>query len=109
MEKVSKIWGYEQIICNTKDYCGKLMFLWKDFRCSVHYHKKKDETFYILKGKVKMLYKNERIVLNKGDFIRIRPNEIHCFTGLEDSVIIEFSTHDDPLDSFRLTESCRCS
>ncbi len=50
---VTKEWGEERWIVN-RDYCGKLLILKKGFRCSLHYHKNKDETFYVNKGKVLM-------------------------------------------------------
>ena len=44
---VSKGWGYEDWIVNKEQYCGKLLFIKKGKKCSWHYHKNKDETFYI--------------------------------------------------------------
>ena len=41
---VPKGWGYEKWICNTSEYCGKLLFFAKGKRCSWHYHLLKDET-----------------------------------------------------------------
>jgi D-lyxose ketol-isomerase len=43
-----------------------------------------------------------------GDMLRLRPNTPHRFwvtKGTEPAVFIEFSTHDDPEDSYRLEES----
>lgn len=40
-----------------------------------------------------------------GDFIRIVPGVSHRFSGLEDSVIIESSTHHEDSDSYREEES----
>jgi hypothetical protein len=44
--KTHKVWGYEQTIVNGA-YCGKRMFLREGFRCSIHHHRLKDETFYV--------------------------------------------------------------
>ena len=49
-----KVWGAETWLCNTDHYCGKILHLNKGYRCSIHSHKIKDETFYILYGKVLM-------------------------------------------------------
>ena len=49
---VPKGWGYEKWICNTSEYCGKLLFINKGKRCSWHYHLLKDETFYLQSGKI---------------------------------------------------------
>ena len=47
-----KGWGRELWIANSELYCGKILELNEDKRCSIHYHKLKDETFYILSGNV---------------------------------------------------------
>ena len=40
-------------------------------------------------------------VMFPGDKQLIKPNQKHRFTGLKDSVIIEFSTHHKDEDSYR--------
>lgn len=105
MEIINKVWGHEEIIVNTRDYCGKKLVLNKGFRCSIHWHKIKDETFYVNKGKVFLEIGNEKKILLPGDSIRIIPGTKHRFSGLEDSEIIEFSTHDDSSDSYRKEQS----
>lgn len=62
---VSKGWGFEKIICNSQKYCGKLLYIAKGRRTSLHYHKLKDETFYIQSGKVKIFYSDKRQELEK--------------------------------------------
>ena len=49
---VPKGWGYEDWLVNKDEYCGKLLFIKKNKKFSWHYHKLKDETFYIHTGKV---------------------------------------------------------
>ena len=51
---VPKGWGYEKWIANCEKYCGKLLFIAKDKQCSWHYHKLKDEVFFIQSGKIKL-------------------------------------------------------
>jgi mannose-6-phosphate isomerase-like protein (cupin superfamily) len=97
---VNKVWGSEEWIVN-RDYCGKILNLKKGFRCSIHYHKKKDETFYILEGKVLLELEGKKEIVKQGDIRLIKPNQKHRFTGLEDSKIIEFSTHHNDADSYR--------
>jgi len=53
---VPKGWGYEHWIVNKKEYCGKILFFKKGKRCSWHYHKLKDETFYIQSGRLEVTY-----------------------------------------------------
>lgn len=104
---VEKVWGKEKWIVNTDKYCGKILYLKKGWRCSRHHHRKKDETFYVLDGRVLFELNDKRIELKSDDSIRIKPGDWHRFTGLEDSIIIEFSTHHDDEDTFRSTNSCR--
>ena len=99
-KEVKKEWGKEIWIVN-RDYCGKKLILNKGFRCSMHYHKNKDETFYILRGKVLMETGNKKQIIIPGHSILITPNTKHRFTGLEPSEIIEFSTHHEDSDSYR--------
>ena len=50
MEVHTKGWGYEEWVVNNDLYCGKKLVLFKNKKCSLHFHIKKDETFYIQKG-----------------------------------------------------------
>ena len=104
---IEKVWGHEECIVNTENYCGKVLTLKKDYRCSMHYHKIKDETFLIIKGTVWMECDGESKLMNPGESIRIKPNMKHRFTGITNAKIIEFSTHHEDSDSYRETESER--
>ena len=103
-KEVEKVWGKEIWLVN-KEYCGKILLLKKGFRCSVHHHKNKDETFYISKGKVLIELAGEKEIMKPGQSLLIKPGEKHRFTGLEDSEIFEFSTHHEDSDSYRSEES----
>lgn len=104
MKKVQKVWGHEEWIVNS-DYCGKKLVLKKNHHCSFHHHKIKDETFYVINGRVLIEIGNKKHVLKKGESIHIKPNENHRFYGIEDSEIIEFSSHHEESDSHRQTLS----
>jgi len=98
---VPKEWGHEIWIIN-RDYCGKLLFIKKAHRCSIHYHKIKDETFYVIKGKILLELDSKKKIMNIGDSQLIMPGQKHRFTGLEkENEIIEFSTHHEDSDSYR--------
>ena len=97
---VPKEWGEERWIVN-RAYCGKLLLLKQGYRCSLHHHKLKDETFYLNKGKVFLEYGSKKVILRPGDAVLIEPNVKHRFTGLVDSEILEFSTHHEDSDSYR--------
>ncbi|MEK6888582.1 MAG: cupin domain-containing protein [Nanoarchaeota archaeon] len=111
-EKHKKGWGYEDWIANKKEYCGKLLFFEKGKRCSIHYHKLKDETFFLFSGKMKILLSNspedydagkkEEIVLNVGECLYIWPGRVHRMEAIEDSNLMEFSTEHFEEDSYRI-------
>jgi mannose-6-phosphate isomerase-like protein (cupin superfamily) len=102
---VKKVWGSEKWIVNNEHYCGKMMILNTGWRCSLHYHKIKHETFYILEGEVLMEYDGQSVIMKPGDAQTIEPGKKHRFTGLKWSVIMEFSTTHDDLDVYRDEES----
>lgn len=104
-----KGWGYENWIVNKKEYCGKLLFFNKFKKCSWHYHKIKDETFFIGSGQIELIYGNsdniseaDKIILNKGDSFHIYPGLRHQMIALEDTELYEFSTEHFEEDSYRV-------
>ncbi|MDD2445153.1 MAG: cupin domain-containing protein [Candidatus Nanoarchaeia archaeon] len=104
-----KGWGKENWIVNSKLYCGKIMEVKKGKKCSIHYHKLKDETFYILSGLINLnLYINgysnkpHVIIMKPNDTIHIPQGLIHQFIGLKNSKILEISTQHFEEDSHRI-------
>ncbi|HMO17737.1 MAG TPA: PfkB family carbohydrate kinase [Oligoflexia bacterium] len=97
---VPKTWGHEEWIVNA-DYCGKKLVLHEGHCCSLHFHKIKDETFYIASGKVGFQMNDQFFILLPGDSLLITPGTKHRFYGLEHSEIFEFSTHHMEDDSYR--------
>jgi D-lyxose ketol-isomerase len=110
---VPKLWGYEKHIVNNELYCGKILVAMPNgMACSVHYHKKKTETFHILRGHLHLqLFSLERrlqeqTVLNAGDSLTLAPLTPHRFWAADELCeFIEFSTTDAPEDSYRLIDS----
>lgn len=106
---VKKDWGEEQWIVN-REYCGKRLLLKAGYRCSLHHHPVKDETFYLTMGVMKLEIGTDlddlRVrTMKKGDVIHVPTKTWHRFTGLEDVEFIEFSTHHDDADTVRHTQS----
>ena len=106
---VPKGWGYEKWIVNTEEYCGKLLFIAKGKKCSWHYHKLKDEVFYVQSGKIKVLYSDEddinsakNITLEAGDNFHVYRGLRHRMVALLDSEVFEFSTQHFDSDSHRI-------
>ena len=101
--------GYEKWIVNTDEYCGKLLFFEKNKRCSWHYHKLKDETFYLQSGKILLFYGDSddlntatNIVLEPGDKFHIYRGLRHQMVAVEASELFEFSTQHFEDDSYRV-------
>lgn len=137
---VAKGWGGEEILVNNNLYCGKILHVMQGKKCSWHYHKIKNETFYVQKGRIRLEYwgygfegkpyggvtlsntdeilakilNNEypgdtvrgtafSVVLKAGDTFDMPVGCPHRFTGLSNiNRMFEFSTHDEPSDSYRL-------
>ena len=106
---VPKGWGFEKWIVNCDEYCGKLLYFVKGKRCSWHYHKLKDEVFYIQSGKVLVKYSNsdrlqdaETLTLGPGDNFHVYRGLRHQVIALEDTELFEFSTQHFDSDSHRI-------
>jgi len=100
IKEVEKVWGKEKWIWN-EDYCGKKLILNRGYHCSLHCHKKKDEVFYLIRGKILMEVDDKKWIMKPEDSVHIQPNTWHRFTGLTNAQIIEFSSHHDEKDSYR--------
>jgi len=106
---IPKGWGFEKWIVNNEKYCGKILYLVKDRKCSWHYHKIKDETFYVQSGKIILYYgwhddinKSTSVTLNRGDHFHIPIGLKHQMYAIEDTELFEFSTQHFDEDSIRL-------
>jgi mannose-6-phosphate isomerase-like protein (cupin superfamily) len=113
-----KLWGREELIINTAGYCGKILWLKPGFRSSLHYHKRKHETFMCVAGLVNLLYMPEgpqgdyiNTTILRGldrDSIEIPPGIPHRFFAMGGgAAIIEFSTTHNDEDVIRLEDSCQ--
>jgi len=108
-EYYPKGWGHEKWIVNKEQYCGKLLFIKEGKRCSWHFHKLKDETFYLQSGHVLVKYSHDDDImlsneesLRPGDSFHVPIGLRHQMIALEDSELFEFSTQHFDSDSYRL-------
>jgi mannose-6-phosphate isomerase len=97
IRRVSKPWGFEIWWAVTEQYVGKLLHVERGHRLSLQYHKQKDESCYVLSGRVRLTKGpsvNELSTEDKrtGDAWRNRPGEIHTLEALETSRVLEAST-----------------
>lgn len=113
MDKVEKTWGYEHWFVNTSRYCGKLLFVQHGFWSSkgaFHYHKLKDETFFVIDGRLVIDYVTpegefKTKILEKYESFRVEQQMKHRFTAADPggcSFIEASTTHRDD-DSYRVT------
>ena len=98
-QKIEKPWGFEILFATTPRYAGKVLFVRKGRRLSLHYHKIKDEVLYVHNGKVDIEIerddeKKESLTLCAGDCVRIAPLTRHRLSAAEDAKLFEASTPD---------------
>lgn len=116
IETRPKLWGQEEILVNNDLYCGKrLTVLNKGLACSLHWHLKKLETFFIATGVLYLQVLPEGhdagwptcLVLHPNTSLTIQRGVRHRFWSGADSdcVFYEFSTHDEADDSIRVIPS----
>jgi mannose-6-phosphate isomerase-like protein (cupin superfamily) len=96
-KRIDKPWGYEIWYAWTDRYVGKILHVNRGGRLSLQYHAQKDETSYVLRGRLLLtqgptLDALTVIEIGEGHAWRNRPGEIHTVEGLEDADILEVST-----------------
>jgi len=80
-------------------YCGKFLFMFEGQTCPMHHHRIKHETFFLVKGRIRMELDGRRFVMSQGDTLVVAQNARHEFSALEDSLVLESSKPDLPNDS----------
>jgi quercetin dioxygenase-like cupin family protein len=80
--RVEKPWGHELIWAHTERYVGKLLVIETGKRLSLQKHLKKDESIYVLRGRLRLVLQDGAGVLQ----------EIHRFVALERVELMEVST-----------------
>lgn len=90
--RTDKPWGYEKILIKTKKYLTKELFIKEDYRTSFHYHEKKDETMFIVKGSGYIEFEDKKQYFSKNDTIHIPPKTPHSIVATENLKIYEVST-----------------
>ena len=105
---VEKGWGHELIWATNDKYCGKFLKFNEGAKFSMHFHREKDETWYVLDGKFIVewidtkdatIHKKE---LNEGDSWHnppLLPHRVYCIIP---GTLIEVSTADSVEDNYRV-------
>lgn len=104
LKSISKSWGAEYWLINNNLYCSRLLICEEDKWSSngkYHYHKFKDETLHVIKGKLLLQIEGKKIFLKKGDCYRIEPITKHRFMALSKSCeVIELSNNNIEGDTY---------
>jgi mannose-6-phosphate isomerase-like protein (cupin superfamily) len=95
--RVDKPWGSEEIWAETARYAGKILQIRAGHRLSLQIHRRKDESLYVLEGRLRLTLQNEageleQSELGPGESRRILPGRMHRFEALEETRLVEVST-----------------
>jgi mannose-6-phosphate isomerase len=96
-QRVEKPWGHELIWARTDRYVGKILHIKQGHALSLQYHEKKDETVFVLSGRMRFQTGAEGAelqdtVLSEGASFHITPHLRHRMIAETDCDILEAST-----------------
>src|SRR5262249_13204514 len=88
--RVEKPWGYELWWADTDAYAGKLLHVEAGHRLSLQLHREKDETSYVLSGRLRLTRGPtaddlEEREIGPGHAWRVTPGTVHSIEAIEDS------------------------
>jgi mannose-6-phosphate isomerase-like protein (cupin superfamily) len=101
--RVPKPWGYELIWAHTDHYVGKLLHINAGHALSVQYHHTKDETIFLLRGRMKYRVGAQsaesraqgtlqEFEMKEGESFRNTPGTVHQMEAITDCDVLEAST-----------------
>jgi mannose-6-phosphate isomerase len=94
--RVEKPWGHEIIFACTDRYAGKILSIRAGERLSFQYHRAKDESIYVLSGRLDLLVEEDgrlvKVELTAGQGRRIPPGTRHRMIAVTDCEVAEAST-----------------
>ncbi len=95
--KFLKPWGFELLWAHTDRYAGKILHIDQGHRLSLQYHNWKDETLYVLQGRMQLDLEDDRgtliaHVVDPGQSFRVPAGRRHRIHALEECQVLEAST-----------------
>jgi quercetin dioxygenase-like cupin family protein len=81
-------------------YCGKFLFVFDGQTCPYHHHRTKHETFFVMKGTLRMKVGEQERILHEGELLVLPPEVGHSFTGVGPALVLEISMPSVRKDSF---------
>ena len=97
VRRVEKPWGHELIWAHTDRYAGKVIVVEAGHRLSLQVHEDKDESIYIIAGRLRLHLEDETGAIREhdlgpGDHAHVPVGRRHRFESLERVELIEVST-----------------
>jgi sialic acid synthase SpsE/quercetin dioxygenase-like cupin family protein len=80
------------IDCINREYCKKLIVVLPGQKHPSHFHKRKEETFQVLKGKFKCKLDGNEKILHEGETLLVQPGVWHEFSSEDGCIVEEVST-----------------
>jgi mannose-6-phosphate isomerase len=95
--RIDKPWGHELWYAHTDRYVGKILHIEKGHRLSLQYHEAKDESAYLLRGRLRLTTGPTRdelstVEIEPGAVWRNEPGTVHTIEAVEDADVLEVST-----------------
>lgn len=89
-------------VANEKQagYCGKFLFVFDGQTCPFHRHARKHETFFVVKGAIRLKTDEGEQTLKAGDTLAMPPGTGHSFTGEGAALLLEVSMPSILQDNF---------
>ncbi len=98
VKKIDKPWGYElHWVPNSKSYLGKVLHINKGKRLSLQIHDRKQESWYLINGRAKVVWDNKKgelveTELKEGCGYSTQTGQRHRLIGITDCNIVEVSS-----------------
>ena len=94
--KIPKPWGEEILFAHTDRYAGKILRITRGESLSLQYHEKKDESFYVYEGSLKLILEENgrasETLLGPGDSRDLPAGTHHRMEAVTDCILFEVST-----------------
>ena len=106
--KVEKGWGYEEIWVTNDKYCSKFLHFNKGAKFSMHFHKDKEETWFVNSGTFLVKWIDTKCAITHEKTLKagdtwhndpLVPHQLVCITA---GTILEVSTPDSVEDNYRV-------
>lgn len=100
-----KCWGRNTEVFKNNSVSVNFLELIKGGVCSWHFHRRKNNTFYLISGKILIKTEHNETILEPGNSILVVAPMKHHFEVLEDSLVLEIMFVEyDPADIVRETQ-----